>query len=383
MADSFSSTAYQIARLDRVRQGLRALSLDALVISHLPNIRYLTGLNGTAGLVVLTMSSCTLLVDFRYKSAAQALVRESGIGELVTVTIVPQGYDESLVAAIRETGARRIGVEAAWLPVSRFNKLSSALAAAAPTPLQSPLAPPALVPTERVVESARLVKDEREIATLKEAGRRLADAVAPAISLVQAGKSELRVAAEVDALLREVGFERPAFETIVASGPQGALPHARPSQRVLAEGDGVVLDFGGVYDGYCVDLTRTVQLGDTGADFRRMFAAVEDAQREAIAIVRPGIAASAVDAAARSALGRYGLAEAFGHGTGHGLGLEVHEEPRIGRASAGQLDVTLEPGMVFTIEPGVYVDGLGGVRIEDDVLVTTDGCEVLTRRSAE
>jgi Xaa-Pro aminopeptidase len=383
MADSFSSTSYQIARLDRVRQGLRALSLDALVISHLPNIRYLTGLNGTAGLVVLTMSSCTLLVDFRYKSAAQALVRESGIGELVTVTIVPQGYDESLVAAIRETGARRIGVEAAWLPVSRFNKLSSALAAAAPTPLQSPLAPPALVPTERIVESARLVKDEREIATLKEAGRRLADAVAPAISLVQAGKSELRVAAEVDALLREVGFERPAFETIVASGPQGALPHARPGQRVLAEGDGVVLDFGGVYDGYCVDLTRTVQLGDTGADFRRMFAAVEDAQREAIAIVRPGIVASAVDAAARTALGRYGLAEAFGHGTGHGLGLEVHEEPRIGRASPGQLDLTLEPGMVFTIEPGVYVDGLGGVRIEDDVLVTTDGCEVLTRRSAE
>ena len=160
MADSFSSTSYRIARLDRVRQGLRALSLDALVISHLPNIRYLTGLNGTAGLVVLTMSSCTLLVDFRYKSAAQALVRESGIGELVTVTVVPQGYDESLVAAIRETGARRIGVEAAWLPVSRFNKLSSALAAAAPTPLQSPLAPPALVPTERVVESARLVKDD-------------------------------------------------------------------------------------------------------------------------------------------------------------------------------------------------------------------------------
>ena len=213
-----------------MRQGLRALSLDALVISHLPNIRYLTGLNGTAGLVVLTMSSCTLLVDFRYKSAAQALVRESGMGELVTVTIVPQGYDESLVAAIRETGARRIGVEAAWLPVSRFNKLSSALAAAAPTPLQSPLAPPALVPTERVIESVRLVKDEREIATLKEAGRRLADAVAPAISLVQAGKSELRVAAEVDALLREVGFERPAFETIVASGPNSA-PSARAAGR--------------------------------------------------------------------------------------------------------------------------------------------------------
>jgi Xaa-Pro aminopeptidase len=140
----------------------------------------------------------------------------------------------------------------------------------------------------------------------------------------------------------------------------------------------VVLDFGGVYDGYCVDLTRTLQLGDAGADFRRLFAAVAQAQQEAIASVRPGVRASQVDAAARDVLGRYGLEEAFGHGTGHGLGLEVHEEPRIAKARPGLPDVPLEPGMVFTIEPGVYVDGVGGVRIEDDVLVTEAGCEVLT-----
>ncbi len=136
----------------------------------------------------------------------------------------------------------------------------------------------------------------------------------------------------------------------------------------------MVLDFGGVYDGYCVDLTRTVQLGDAGAEFRRLFAAVADAQQQAIASVRPGVKASTVDDAARAALGRYGLEEAFGHGTGHGLGLEVHEEPRIGRPLAGQPDLVLQPGMVFTVEPGVYVDGVGGVRIEDDVLVTDDGC---------
>jgi Xaa-Pro aminopeptidase len=140
----------------------------------------------------------------------------------------------------------------------------------------------------------------------------------------------------------------------------------------------VVLDFGGVYDGYCVDLTRTVQLGDAGATFRHMFAAVAEAQQQAIAAVRPGVKASTVDDAARAALGRYGLAGAFGHGTGHGLGLEVHEEPRVGRPQAGQPDLVLQPGMVFTVEPGAYVEGTGGVRIEDDVLVTDEGCLVLT-----
>jgi Xaa-Pro aminopeptidase len=264
------------------------------------------------------------------------------------------------------------------MPVSRFTRLSAALAGAAPTPLRSPDGCPVLVPTERLIESERVVKDDQEVATLREAGRRLGRATAEAISLARPGRSELEVAADLDAMLRKVGFERLAFETIVASGPNSALPHARPGARVLREGDGVVLDFGGVYDGYCVDLTRTVQLGDAGEDFRRLFAAVTAAQQAAVAVVRPGIKASVVDGAARTALGRYGLEEAFGHGTGHGLGLEVHEDPRIGRPLAGQPDLVLQPGMVFTIEPGVYVEGVGGVRIEDDVLVTDEGCVVLT-----
>jgi Xaa-Pro aminopeptidase len=142
----------------------------------------------------------------------------------------------------------------------------------------------------------------------------------------------------------------------------------------------VVLDFGGVYDGYCVDLTRTVQLGEPGAEFRRLFAAVAEAQLAAIAAVKPGVAASAIDDAARAVLGRYNLAEAFGHATGHGLGLEVHEEPRVGKPVNGHADTPLESGMVFTIEPGAYVEGVGGVRIEDDVLVTETGCDVLTAR---
>lgn len=368
-----------VSRLLRARESLRSTEIDALVVSHLPNIRYLTGFNGTAGVVVLTPDRCALIVDFRYRSAARALLAATpSLAEYVTLVVPTQSYDEAVADLLKETGARRIGIEAASMPVSRFNKLSSMLAASALTPMRTPDACPVLVPVERLLESARAVKDEQEIATLREAGRRIAQATPEAMACVRPGRTEQEVAAEVDALLRRAGFERPAFETIVASGPNGALPHARPGDRILQDGDGVVLDFGGVYDGYCVDLTRTVQLGDTGQEFRRLFAAVSEAQLAAINAVRPGVKGSAVDAAARAALGRYGLEEAFGHGTGHGLGLEVHEEPRIGRPVTGAPDAVLEPGMIFTIEPGAYVDGIGGVRIEDDVLVTVDGCEILT-----
>ena len=375
---SAPAAAPVISRLLRARERMRAVQVDALVVSHLPNIRYLTGFVGTAGLVVLTPTACSLIVDFRYQTAAKALVAAADVAAEIALVVPSQSYDETLAAVLRASGARRIGIEAAWMPVSRFNRLAVALAAAAPTPLRSPDACPVLLPTERIIESQRVVKDETEIATLREAGRRLGAAIPEAVGLVRAGRSEQEVAAEVDAMLRRHGFERPAFDTIVASGPNSALPHARPSHRRIEDGDGVVLDFGGVYDGYCVDLTRTVQLSDTGDEFRRLFAAVAEAQRQAIAAVRPGVKASTVDDAARAALGRYGLEEAFGHGTGHGLGLEVHEEPRIGKPLAGQPDLILEPGMVFTVEPGAYVEGIGGVRIEDDVLVTGDGCIVLT-----
>jgi Xaa-Pro aminopeptidase len=234
-----------------------------------------------------------------------------------------------------------------------------------------------MVSTERVIERARLVKDDVEVGILREAGRMLSVAAADALAAVRPGRQEIEVAADVELALRKAGFSKPAFETIVASGANSALPHARPGSRVLGDGDGVVLDFGGVYDGYCVDLTRTVQLGPASVSFSRIFGAVRDAHAAAIAAVRPGVQASSIDTAAREALAAHGLAEAFVHGTGHGLGLEVHEEPRVTRPGNGR-DELLRPGMVFTIEPGAYLAGLGGVRIEDDVLVTATGCEVLT-----
>jgi len=366
-------------RLVRVRDALRGLRLDALVVSHLPNIRYLTGFSGSAGLLVVTPGACTLLVDFRYATAARALLAsQTDLADLLRVVVSVNSFDETLTGLLKQSPAKRIGVEGAHMSVNRFNKLSSSLAAAAPTPLRSPDACPALVPVDRVIEAGRMVKDADEVAAFRAAGRLIADVVPDVVALAQPGRREIEVAADIDQVIRRAGFERPAFETIVAGGPNSALPHARPTGRALREGDGVVLDFGGVYDGYCVDLTRTVQLGDAGQEFRRLFAAVSEAQRAAISAVRPGVQASAIDSAARRALGRYNLEEAFGHATGHGLGIEVHEDPRVGKPTNGLPDTTLEPGMIFTIEPGAYIEGVGGVRIEDDVLVTETGCDVLT-----
>jgi Xaa-Pro aminopeptidase len=356
---------------------MRGAGVDALVVTHLPNVQYLTGLVSSAGAVIVFPDRAFLVVDFRYATVAGGLAATTE--GRVRVETFERSYDEAFVDVLRRERAARIGIEAAYLPVARFNAISAALATGAPLPMQAAGDAPVLVPTERLVESARIIKDAAEIAALKEAGKRLAGVAANVAGLVREGRTERDIAADIELAMRAAGFSRPAFETIVASGPNSALPHARPTRRTVQAGDPTVLDFGGVYDGYCVDLTRTVQLGAPSAVLRGLYAAVAEAQQAALAAVRPGIASSAVDAAARAVLERHGLGEAFGHGTGHGLGLEVHEEPRIARASGRVPDVMLEPGMVFTIEPGAYVPGTGGVRIEDDVLVTETGCEVLTR----
>jgi Xaa-Pro aminopeptidase len=350
-------------RLSRLRADMRNAGVDAMVITNLVNLRYLTSFNGSAGAGVVTQSQCHLLVDFRYVVAA----REAIAGAPIELAIVEGTYDDALNAAVRASGAATLGIEASSMTVSRFNRMAAVLGEAVP-----------IVATERIVERRRAVKDAHELAILREAARRLSSVARQVRSFVHPGRTELEIAADIDAAIRAAGFERPAFETIVASGPNGARPHARPATRTVRQADGVVLDFGGVYDGYCVDLTRTLQVGASAPEFVRLVRAVEEARTAAIAAVRPGVRPSEIDAAARETLGRHGLAEAFGHGTGHGLGLEVHEEPRISKLPGALPDEPIVPGMVFTIEPGAYVEGLGGVRIEDDVVVADGGCEILT-----
>jgi Xaa-Pro aminopeptidase len=201
-------------------------------------------------------------------------------------------------------------------------------------------------------------------------------------SYVRAGRSERAVADDIDRAIRHAGFSRPAFDTIVASGPHSAHPHAHPGDRLLTSGDLVVLDFGGVLDGYCLDLTRMAAVGPISSDAQALFDAVSAAHRAAVESVQPGVETWQVDRAARAALEARGLGDAFLHSTGHGLGLEVHEAPRVGRADP-DAPATLRSGMVFTIEPGAYLERVGGARVEDDVLVSETGADLLTTASRE
>jgi Xaa-Pro aminopeptidase len=350
--------------------------VDALVVTSLPNILYLTNFIGSTAIVVLTMDRLYFLTDFRYVT----VIREAVGGEFecpgLDLVVVEGSYDATLAGLLASTPGS-IGVEAAHLTVNRYNWLIASLASLGVGRL--------LAPTEGLVERRRARKDAHELTTLRTAARMLSSVARDVFTEVVAGRSERELAFAIDRRIREAGFERSAFDTIVASGANSALPHARPSERRLTEGDLVVLDFGGVYDSYCVDLTRTVAVGHASGRAREVHAAVLEAHDRAIAAVTPGQSRFDIDAAARDTLGRHGLAEAFGHGTGHGLGIEVHEDPRITRrrSDVDATDEEVQPGMVFTIEPGAYLPGWGGVRIEDDVLTTDTGVEVLTDVTTE
>jgi Xaa-Pro aminopeptidase len=364
------STATIESRQARVRATLDALGLDALVVTEPANIRYLSNHVGSAGVLVVTSQDAHLLIDFRYEESVRALQASSSASPRLRTWAVPASYDEAVVGCLCEIGVRAVGFEATHLSYARYEWLTRTLDARnCGITLRS---------TTDVIEQSRVIKDDEEIATLRASAAALKPVLEAAIAAVRAGVTERDVAAAIETALRAAGYERPAFDTIVASGPNAALPHHRAGNRMLARGDLVVLDFGGVLDGYCSDLTRTVAVGPPDAEARRVHAAVLDAQHAAIAAVRPGVEASAVDAAARTILEDRGLGQAFGHGTGHGLGLDIHEQPRITRPRPDVPASVLQAGMVFTVEPGAYLAGWGGVRIEDDVLVTENGCEVLT-----
>jgi len=231
-----------------------------------------------------------------------------------------------------------------------------------------------------VVEKQRMVKSATEIELIRRSVEANSEAFESALAVVRPGKTrEADLAAEIDYRMRKLGAERPAFETIVASGPRSAMVHAQPSERILSRNDLVLIDMGATRKGYASDMTRVVHIGRPSSRIKRIYSAVLEAQMAAIEAVRPGVTAARVDLEARRALKQKGLAKAFVHSTGHGLGLEIHEPPRLGK----QDKTRLEEGMTITIEPGAYLEGFGGVRIEDVVVVTQSGCEILTRTSKQ
>jgi Xaa-Pro aminopeptidase len=361
--------ALRIARHARLRDYMRDAGLDAFLVTSLSNVAYLTGLFASAAGMVITRDRIALITDGRYLGIAKDLVADLPGLDLV-ITPASKPFDLAFAEALCSIENGRAGFEGVHLTVKRYEDLTTRLAAMAPrVTLES---------VEGMVERLRILKDDWELAIMTEAGGRLSEAAKGIIPKALAGMVERDVAAIIEAELRRVGFDKPAFDTIVASGPNSAVPHYRAGDRILAAGDLVVLDFGGMFHGYAVDLTRTITVGPASARQRKLLEDIAAAQDAGFGIVRQGVLATDIDRATRESMERAGLGAAFGHGTGHGLGLEVHERPRVAPFRAELSGEPLQPGMVFTIEPGAYFPDWGGARIEDDAALTSAGAVWLT-----
>ncbi|HTA25921.1 MAG TPA: Xaa-Pro peptidase family protein [Terriglobales bacterium] len=353
-------------RQRRLQNLLATHGLDALLLTHPANVRYLCGFTGSAGAVVISESKSVFFTDGRYKEQASLEVQGSRI--VVTRKSPLAAAAEWLMRNAKKLGLKALGIEAEHLTVAERSRLVKAM----PSSLRLREAPV-------LVEQARMIKDAEEIERLRTAvllGSRLFDVVLKAI---RPGVKETEVAAELEYAARQAGADAMSFDTIIASGTRSALPHGRASGSVIPANGFVVCDFGVILAGYCSDMTRTVHVGQPNAEMRRIYAAVRDAQQAALEMVSAGVSTGEVDQSARKVLRNKGLAKHFTHSTGHGVGLEIHEAPRL---AAGQKDA-LQAGMVITIEPGAYIPGVGGVRIEDMVLVTDNGCQILTPTGKE
>jgi Xaa-Pro aminopeptidase len=339
-----------------VSGGLAERKIDALLVAFSANLRYLTGFTGSHGSLLISRDRAVLFTDPRYDIQAR---QEAGCD----VQIVKGPLTQAVSTAIARRRLRAIGYEPARMTCDFHEAIQSRL------PMRA-----SLVPVSGWIEQLRMIKSESETAAIRRSVDTNSRAFERVATGVRAGMREQDLAAELEYRMRRLGAEKPSFETIVAAGARSALPHAQPTAARLHAGDLVVVDMGALENGYCSDMTRMLFLGTPGTKVKRAYRAVLEAQLAAIDAVRPGVPATRVDGAARRVLKGYGLEGAFVHSTGHGLGLEIHEPPRIGKRDKTRL----RPGMAVTVEPGVYLEGFGGIRIEDTVLVTGSGCEVLT-----
>lgn len=348
-------------RTARLRERLPEAGCDALLVTTLANIRYLTGFTGSAAVLLVQPHELVFVTDGRYGGQAAEQLAAVGVEAGIEVGTV-KAQHERLAAAAK--GTARLGLEAGNVTWARQRSLASEWFADAE-----------LVPTEGVVEALREVKDDGEVARIGQAAAVADEALARVLPRLVERPCERDVALELDTEMRRLGAVGPSFETIVASGPNGAKPHARPGERVIGEGDLVVIDFGAIVDGYCSDTTRTFVVGHWASDTaRRMYEVVAESQARGVEAVRPGVEGSAVDRTCRDVITEAGWGEAFLHSTGHGVGLDIHEAPWVASTAGG----SLAAGNVVTVEPGVYLPDHGGVRIEDTVAVTPDGPRVLT-----
>jgi len=348
-------------RTDRLQEKLKEAGLTAMLIGSAVNRRYLSGFTGSAGILLLTGGNRYLLTDFRYMTQAP----EQATGYQV-VEHAPDPL-ETVAMLLAKEGIVRLGFEEQHVTYADYQTWSKALA------------PVELVPLPSLVEELRAVKDEQEIAVMQEAAALADDTFSHILGYIETGRTELEIALEMETYMRRRGASGPSFDTIVASGERSALPHGVASARKIGTDEFVKLDFGALYNGYCSDLTRTVVIGKPTDKHREIYAIVLEAQMHALAHIRPGMTGREADALTRDIIARYGYGEFFGHGTGHGFGMEIHEAPRLSMKS----NAILTPGMTVTVEPGIYLPGFGGVRIEDDVVITDTGIKILTSSPKE
>lgn len=344
------------ARLRLPGAKLVELKLDAVLISGVPNVRYLTGFTGSNGLLLALRDSALFFTDPRY--GAQAAEEVQCRTKICTGPLLDQA-----AAVIHRRKLKHVGFEKNRLSYEGFALLKSKLPARV-----------SLEPLAGIIEELRMVKSAEEIALIRESVALNSRAFEAGVSRINERATETDLAAELEYHMRRAGAERPAFDTIVASGARAALPHAQPTAAIVRSGRMLLVDMGATVRGYASDMTRMLFPRAPGGKLKRLYRAVLEAQLAAIDAVRPGVTAGQVDQVARKVLKKEGLDRAFVHSTGHGLGLEIHEAPRLGKKDA----TPLAKGMAITIEPGVYLEGFGGIRIEDTVVVTDTGCEVLT-----
>jgi Xaa-Pro aminopeptidase len=354
---SDSSFDPQAKRQNSLREAMEERRLPCLLVTNLTNIAYLTGFRGSAGVALFNSREGILWVDPRYTLQAQ----EEAWG--VRVIEEREGLHKAVAEWLKINKIRRLGYEAAHLTCADFSRLEQGAGRRIK-----------FLPVAGLVEQLRAVKDEEEVAKIRGAGRITVEVYEKVLGGVRPGVSECELSAEIEYVMRKKGADGVAFETIVASGARAALPHARTSRKLLRENEFVIFDLGAILKDYAADMTRTVYLGEPSRRVRGLYSAVVEAQEKAVTSALPGVRAGDVDAVARRALAGRGLARLFTHSTGHGVGMDTHEMPRLARGEK----VRLQTGHVVAVEPGVYLEGWGGIRIEDTILVGPAGPEVLT-----
>ncbi|WP_035297961.1 M24 family metallopeptidase [Brevibacillus thermoruber] len=347
-------------RLERLRDALSQLGADALITEKKENRFYLSGFTGSTGWVIVTEKEAFLVTDFRYIEQAQ---EQAPHFRVVNNERKPV---EALARVLKEAGVKRLAFESS-VSFGTYQEWSKAFDGVE------------LVPTSGLMEKLRMYKDASELAIIREAVRIADEAYQHIQGYIKPGVREVDVALELEFFMRKRGAEAAAFDIIVASGVRGALPHGRASEKVIQAGEMVTLDYGAAYKGYNSDITRTLSVGEPDPKLKEIYDIVLRAQIAGVEALKPGVTGKEADAVTREIITAAGYGDAYGHSAGHGLGVEVHELPNLSAVSP----FVLEPGMLVTMEPGIYISGLGGVRIEDDVLITADGHEVLTTSTKE